>query len=135
MIDKLSDEHRSANMRAVKDRNTKPEITVRRIVHRLGYRFRLHRDDLPGKPDLAFPARRAVIFVHGCFWHSHSCRRGRLRPVANATFWANKLNGNVARDAIQLSQLKAAGWRALVVWECQLTDEKKLVSRLRRFLN
>ena len=125
---------RSANMRAVKGRDTGPELIVRRLAHRIGYRFRLHRADLPGKPDLAFPGRRAVIFVHGCFWHGHSCKRGSVRPKANAAFWAAKLGRNVERDTSQLSRLKAAGWRALVLWECELKDAGRLAARIMRFL-
>ena len=133
-MDKLSKERRSANMRAVKGRHTKPEMIVRRLTHAMGYRFRLHRADLPGRPDLAFPSRRAVIEVRGCFWHGHDCPRGRLKPEANAAFWAAKLSGNVARDACNLARLKAAGWRALVLWECELGDAGRLASRIKRFL-
>ncbi len=121
-------------MRAVKGRDTGPEMIVRRLAHRMDYRFRLHRADLPGKPDLAFPARRAVIFVHGCFWHGHTCKRGSVRPKANAAFWAAKLGRNVERDAAQLARLKASGWRALVLWECQLKGTRRLAARIRWFL-
>jgi DNA mismatch endonuclease, patch repair protein len=134
VTDRLSKERRSANMRAVKDRDTGPEMIVRRLAHRMGYRFRLHRADLPGKPDLVFPARRAVIFVHGCFWHGHHCKRGAA-PVTNTAFWAPKLAKNAARDAVQRARLRRDGWRSLVVWECQIKDERKLASRLRRFLD
>lgn len=132
--DRLSKERRSANMRAVKGRDTRPEMIVRQMAHRLGYRFRLHRADLPGKPDLTFPGRHAVIFVHGCFWHGHSCKRGKTRPKANAAFWAAKLGRNVERDAAQLDRLKVCGWRSLVLWECELKDAPKLAARIRRFL-
>jgi DNA mismatch endonuclease (patch repair protein) len=121
-------------MRAVKGRNTKPEIAVRRLVHGMGYRFRLHGAGLPGRPDLVFASRLAVIFVHGCFWHGHTCKRGRLKPKANAAFWAAKLGRNAERDAAQLALLKSAGWRALVVWECQLQDKEKLSARIKRLL-
>ena len=120
-------------MRAVKSRDTGPERTVRRLAHRMGYRFRLHRADLPGKPDLAFPGRRAVVFVHGCFWHHHDCSRG-VTPKTRADFWAAKLAQNAERDAVQLSRLKEHGWRALVIWECELKDDQRLAGRLRRFL-
>src|SRR5947208_2384998 len=106
MSDRLSKERRSANMRAVGPRNTKPEMIVRRLAHQMGYRFRLHRSDLPGKPDLTFPGRRAVVFVHGCFWHRHDCKRGSLRPRANAEFWDAKLSRNVDRDCRQLAMLE-----------------------------
>ena len=134
MTDKISKERRSANMRAVKGKDTEPERAVRRLVRRMGYRFRLHCPDLPGKPDIVFPGRRAVIFVHGCFWHGHSCKRGALKPRTNARFWARKLARNVDRDARQISLLRAAGWRTLVVWQCELKNEQRLSTRIRRFL-
>ncbi|OXE37691.1 MAG: very short patch repair endonuclease [Phenylobacterium zucineum] len=134
MTDHISKERRSANMRAVGARNTKPEITVRRLAHQMGYRFRLHRADLPGKPDLTFPKRRAVIFVHGCFWHGHDCKRGTPKPKNNADFWATKLARNVERDRRQLALLELSGWRALVVWECELKPEAALKARLVGFL-
>lgn len=134
MTDTLSRERRSANMRAVRPKDTKPELIVRRLAHRMGYRFRLHRADLPGKPDLAFPGRRAVIFCHGCFWHQHpGCKRA-ITPQSNVAFWQPKLARNVARDAAQIVALKAVGWRTLVVWECELKNERRLTSRLRHFL-
>lgn len=128
-------ERRSANMRAIRGRDTKPELTVRSMVHRLGYRFRLHRTDLPGTPDIVFPSRHAVIFVHGCFWHAHSCRRGQSRPTSNAQFWATKIEGNATRDAAVLDQLAAVGWNTLVVWECELRDASTLATRIQAFLN
>lgn len=121
-------------MRAVKGRDTSPELLVRRLAHRMGYRFRLHRDDLPGKPDLTFPARRAVIFVHGCFWHGHSCKRGARIPKSNSGYWTAKIARNVARDARHTKRLKADGWRVLVLWECGLKDQAKLSSRINAFL-
>ncbi len=124
---------RSENMRAVRGKNTKPEMEVRRLVHGLGYRFRLHRSDLPGKPDLAFPARRKVIFVHGCFWHSHGCKSG-LIPRSNQDFWLPKLRGNAARDGRNLEALTQQGWKALVVWECELKETRALRLKVRRFL-
>lgn len=134
MTDKLSRERRSANMRAVRSRNTAPEMRVRQIAHGLGYRFRLHQRDLPGKPDLAFPGRRKAVFVHGCFWHQHEgCLRGSA-PQSNRDFWRPKLARNIARDAEQLVALKKRGWRSLVIWECQTKDEKRLAARLSRFL-
>jgi DNA mismatch endonuclease (patch repair protein) len=134
MTDKISKERRSANMRAVRSGNTWPEIRVRQIVHALGFRFRLHRGDLPGKPDIAFPRYQKAIFVHGCFWHQHKgCRRATL-PQSNLRFWRNKLARNAARDAEQLVAMRRRGWRALVVWECEIRNEKRLTARLRRFL-
>jgi DNA mismatch endonuclease (patch repair protein) len=133
-MDKISKEQRSENMRAVRSLNTGPEIRVRQIAHGLGYRFRIHRRDLPGKPDLAFPSRRKAVFVHGCFWHQHKgCRRASL-PQSNIDYWHPKLARNAVRDAKQIAALKANGWRALVIWECEIKDEKWLTARLRRFL-
>jgi DNA mismatch endonuclease (patch repair protein) len=112
----------SERMAAIRGRNTKPELEVRRLVHRMGYRFRLHRSDLPGSPDLVFPGRRAVILVHGCFWHQHDCKLGRKLPRARPEYWLPKLSRNKARDIIVLDQLEASGWMTLVIWECELAD-------------
>jgi DNA mismatch endonuclease (patch repair protein) len=134
MTDKISKAQRSANMRAVRSRNTRPEILVRQIAHRLGYRFRLHYRALPGQPDIAFPGRRKAIFVHGCFWHQHrGCRRATA-PKSNSGFWGPKLARNVARDAIQLAAIRKRGWRALVVWECEIKHERLLAAKMQRFL-
>ena len=124
---------RSENMRAIRSKDTQPEMAVRSLVHKLGYRFRLHRQDLPGKPDLAFPARHKVIFVHGCFWHSHKCKAG-LIPKTNRGFWLPKLRRNKERDIENLETLTQHGWEALVVWQCELKDTCALVSRLESFL-
>jgi DNA mismatch endonuclease, patch repair protein len=121
-------------MRAVKSRDTTPERLVRQVSHGMGYRFRLHRKDLPGKPDLVFPSRRKVIFIHGCFWHGHKCKRGSQKPKTNAIFWATKIAGNVRRDAEQLRRLNKSGWRCLVIWECETKKKDRLASRLLRFL-
>lgn len=121
-------------MRAVRSKDTKPEHVVRRLAHGLGYRFRLHRKDLPGRPDLVFPGRRAVILVHGCFWHGHDCSKGQKRPATNQAFWDAKLDGNKERDEKNEAALKEAGWRVLVVWECELRDRDALAARLRTFL-
>lgn len=121
-------------MRAVRSGDTQPEIRVRQIVHGLGYRFRLHKRDLPGKPDIVLPDRQKAVFVHGCFWHQHKmCRRASV-PRTNTGFWRKKLASNVARDAKQLAAIRKRGWRALVVWECELKDVRRLTTRLRRFL-
>ena len=136
MADKLSPEQRSANMSRIRSKNTSPEMAVRRLVHAMGYRFRLHRKDLPGKPDLVFPGRRAVIFVHGCFWHQHPaehCLDGR-RPKSNTRYWTEKLDRNVARDAKVQDALTTQGWRSLIIWECELSDTERLDHRLRSFL-
>lgn len=125
---------RSRTMRAVRSTNTKPEMIVRRLAHAMGYRFRLHRKDLPGSPDLVFPSRKTAIFVHGCFWHGHNCSRGARKPKDNAEYWVKKIGGNVARDQRSLLALSELGWRTLVVWECSLRDKVALETRLRTFL-
>ncbi|MBV8524372.1 MAG: DNA mismatch endonuclease Vsr [Acetobacteraceae bacterium] len=124
---------RSANMRAIRSKGMKPELAVRRLAHSLGYRYRLHRPDLPGKPDLVFPSRRRVIFVHGCFWHAHNCRLSHL-PKSNAGYWAPKLERNRARDQQHLQALRDAGWEVLVIWECEIGDPGTLAGRLHSFL-
>ena len=106
-------------MSRVKGRDTTPELIVRRMLHTEGYRFRLHRKDLPGKPDIVFPGRRKVVFVHGCFWHGHRCRKGRL-PKSNKDFWRTKIGANRARDRRHLKGLAALGWKTLVIWQCKL---------------
>lgn len=121
-------------MRAVKSRDTKPEMKVRRLVYRLGFRYRLHRADLPGKPDLAFASRRRVIFVHGCFWHGHACRRGARVPKTNTGYWREKIWRNRSRDATSLRALRQLGWEPLVVWECELADLAMLAKRIEAFL-
>lgn len=135
-MDKISIDKRSATMRAIRSKNTKPEMAVRRLAHRLGYRFRLHRKDLPGKPDMVFSSRRAAIFIHGCFWHQHpcpTCKYARL-PESNAEYWRPKLSRNQSRDAEHEAALRAQGWRVLVIWECQIKDETALEQRLLAFL-
>jgi len=127
-------EQRSRIMRAVKGANTAPEIAVRSLVHRMGYRFRLHRRSLPGKPALVFPRLNKVVFVHGCFWHGHDCARGARAPKANAAYWRAKIARNRDRDAIHLKALKAEGWLAAVVWECELKKPTCVAQRLARFL-
>src|SRR3972149_709800 len=133
--DKFSPAKRSAVMRAVKSENTAPERAVRKLLSQRGYRYRLQRKDLPGKPDIAFPGRRAAIFVHGCFWHGHDCKRGARMPKANAPYWRAKIQRNAVRDARSLETLAAQGWRALVVWECDLKDGAALEKRLVGFLS
>ena len=133
-MDFLSPAGRSRRMSLIRKANTKPELIVRSIAHRLGFRFRLHRSDLPGSPDLVFPRLKKVIEVRGCFWHSHSCRR-RKRPVSSRTdYWRPKLERNVARDRANLRLLRMAGWDVLVVWECQLRNLVSLANQVERFL-
>ena len=132
--DVFTPEDRARVMRAVKGKDTKPEMIVRRLAHALGYRFRLHRKDLPGKPDLVFPGRRKVIFVHVCFWHGHECARGSRQPKQNAEYWRNKIARNVERDADNLQALERLGWQTQVIWECEMKDRDALADRLRAFL-
>lgn len=135
MTDVFSPEKRSSVMRQVKGRNTTPELTVRRALTRLGARFRLHRKDLPGAPDIVLPGRKLAIFVHGCFWHGHECARGAREPKANADYWRAKIGRNRERDAANQAKLAEAGWRAEVIWECALKDEAALKARLRSLLS
>ncbi|HKT54205.1 MAG TPA: DNA mismatch endonuclease Vsr [Caulobacteraceae bacterium] len=127
-------EKRSAVMARVKGRDTGPERTVRRLLWRLGARYRLHRKDLPGAPDIVLPGRKLVIFVHGCFWHGHTCVRGARVPKAHRDYWVAKIARNRARDESSLGALAAAGWRAEVVWECELKDALALERRLKALL-
>jgi len=134
MPDVFSPDQRSAVMRSVKSRTTTPEIAVRRAAHALGLRFRLHRADLPGKPDLVFPAKRAALFVHGCFWHGHSCARGDRMPATNRDYWRAKIGRNMARDKASLSALRKLGWKPVVIWECETRDKAALARLLTRKL-
>lgn len=121
-------------MLAVRRRDTAPELRVRRVLHAMGYRFRLHRKDLPGTPDVVLPRHRKIVLVHGCFWHGHQeCKRA-TRPVNNANTWAAKIEGNRRRDQMNLHALSTLGWDVLVVWECEVRDISRLKARLRAFL-
>jgi DNA mismatch endonuclease (patch repair protein) len=130
-----SPEVRRRTMQAVKSKDTAPELLVRSLAHRMGYRFRLHRKDLPGKPDLVFPGRRKAIFVHGCFWHGHDCARGARVPKSNRDYWTKKIARNRERDRTACAALTHSGWRYLILWECDLGNEKGLKTQVRRFLN
>jgi len=121
-------------MRQVRSEDTKPEMRVRRVTHRMGYRYRLHRKDLPGKPDLVFPGRKKVIFVHGCFWHGHDCPAGRKVPKTNREYWTKKLGRNKERDQLNQAKLQELGWEVLIIWECETKDEDALAERIARFL-
>ena len=134
MVDVHTKKQRSYNMSRIRCKNTKPEIIVRSIVHRMGYRYSLHRKDLPGKPDLVLVKHRKVIFVHGCFWHMHRCRYGRVIPKTNKKFWKIKREGNVDRDKRNLRKLRKEGWKVLVIWECQTRNSEKLIDKLEKFL-
>jgi DNA mismatch endonuclease (patch repair protein) len=138
-MDVLTPAQRSRLMARIGPKDTAPEMAVRRAAHALGYRFRLHRRDLPGTPDLVFPSRRAVVLVHGCFWHRHGaagCRAGRASPGTRPEFWAAKFEANVRRDRRTAARLRALGWRVLVVWECHTRPSAReaMVARLARFL-
>lgn len=135
MADVLTVEQRSACMAAVRSWDTKPEMAVRRLTHRLGYRYALHKKTLPGSPDLVFPARRKVVFVHGCFWHMHGCRAGAKIPATNTDYWQTKRERNAQRDRASVEALASQGWQVLVVWECETKDPSSLADRLTSFLN
>ncbi len=126
-------ERRSAIMRAVKSRDTSPELAVRALLRKFAPGYRLHRVDVPGKPDIAYVGKKRAIFVHGCFWHGHECARGARTPKANAEYWRAKIARNVARDARHFESLATQGWRALTVWECELKDQSALEKKLREF--
>lgn len=136
MPDTFSPAKRSAIMRAVRSKDTAPELVVRRLIHSLGYRYRLHVRSLPGCPDVVLPWRKKVLFVHGCFWHQHSCSRGNRIPASNRRYWLEKLRGNKHRDAGHRRALRRRGWRVLTVWECQTTYGKldTLAARICNFL-
>jgi len=134
-VDRITPAQRSANMARVRGKNTVPEMIVRRLVHRMGYRYRLHRKDLPGKPDLVLPRHNLVIFVHGCFWHRHAgCSRATI-PQTRTDFWEAKLSATVERDRAQAAALMAAGWQVLVIWECDLRDQDRLEKSIRQALD
>jgi DNA mismatch endonuclease (patch repair protein) len=133
--DVFTPEKRSAVMARVKGRDTKPELKLRRLLWRLGARYRLHRRDLPGSPDVVLPGRKLALFVHGCFWHGHDCARGARVPKANRDYWLGKVARNRARDVAARAALETAGWRVEVVWECEMKDEAALEARLRACLD
>jgi DNA mismatch endonuclease, patch repair protein len=135
MPDKFSKAERSRVMAAVKSCNTKPEMIVRRLIHRLGFRFRLYRRDLPGTPDIVLRGSQKIINVHGCFWHMHTCQRKRKAPVNHADYWQKKRQRNVARDLQTLKLLRRQGWKILIIWECQTRDTIQLSKRLTKFLS
>lgn len=118
--DVFTPEKRAEVMRAVKSKDTKPELVLRKALHALGYRYRLNVKDLPGKPDLVFPKHQAVIFVHGCFWHGHDCKRGARVPKSNTAYWLEKITRNKLRDKKSAAELKKLGWRVITVWECEI---------------
>ena len=136
MADKLTVERRSENMRAIRSKDTKPEMLVRRLIHAMGFRYRLHRKALPGKPDLVFPARRKIIFIHGCFWHQHpkpGCKYAH-KPRSNSAYWKPKLSRNAERDRENRRKLEKEGWEVLVLWECEIEKDQSLPKRIQLFL-
>jgi DNA mismatch endonuclease, patch repair protein len=134
MTDVLTKEQRHRNMAAIRGADTKPEMIVRRMVHAMGYRYRLHVKELPGKPDLVFPRLRSVILVHGCYWHMHDCRYGNVVPATRTGFWQAKRMSNVERDRRNLLGLATAGWTIFIVWECMTRERDLLRGTLQKFL-
>jgi DNA mismatch endonuclease (patch repair protein) len=130
MTDVHSPEIRSFNMSRIQGRNTKPEVRVRKLLHGMGFRYRLHVKDLPGKPDLVFPRANAVLFVHGCFWHMHRCKYGKPAPATNKTFWAEKRRSNAERDKRNRRQLRADGWQVFEIWECHTRQAETMLAKL-----
>lgn len=135
MADFMTSGQRSAHMAKIRSKNTKPELLLRRALHAMGYRYRIHDRALPGKPDLVFAGRRKVIFVNGCFWHGHSCPVGSRLPKTNTEFWADKRRRNQERDSAQRLRLTELGWTYLDVWECEVTANANLVADVREFLD
>jgi len=134
-MDTLNPEQRHKAMAAVKSQNTTPELVVRKLLHKEGFRFRLHHKDLPGKPDILLPKYNTIILVHGCFWHQHfGCNRS-TRPTSNDHYWRAKLDRNIARDQKNISELEALGWKILVIWECETKDKFALSEKLSNFLS
>lgn len=134
-MDKITLEKRSSNMRAIRNKNTLPEIIVRKLLHSVGYRYRLHRKELPGNPDIVFISRKKVIFINGCFWHQHTgCKRSSL-PKSNSNYWIPKLERNKQRDNASKLQLIGLGWSSMVIWECEIKDIPKLLLQITNFLD
>ena len=134
VVDILTPEQRSALMARIRGKDTKPELMVRRLAHRLGYRYRLHRKDLPGKPDLVFSGRKKVIFVHGCFWHRHEGCGLAAEPKSRTGFWKKKFEQNMARDRKVVKHLRACGWSVLVIWECETHSPDQIAQKIEIFL-
>ena len=135
MVDVLTPHQRSFNMSRIRNHDTRPEIIVRSIVHRMGYRYRLHKSDLPGKPDLVLVRHGKIINVHGCFFHMHTCKYGSVVPATNAEFWSTKRLSNVERDRRTLRSLRKAGWKVMTIWECETKNMSALTKKLDRFLS
>jgi DNA mismatch endonuclease, patch repair protein len=131
LVDTISEERRSWNMSRIKGKDTKPELAVRSFLHRMGYRFRIHRKDLPGKPDIVLPKYKTIIFIHGCFWHRHKGCKYAYTPKSRVKFWKDKFAGTVNRDKQHLKQLKEYGWKVFIIWECETKD----MVRLKKIIN
>lgn len=132
-MDVLSPEQRRRTMAAVKGRDTTPELIVRNMLHKAGFRFRLHRKDLPGSPDIVLPKYQIVIFVHGCFWHQHRGCKGAERPISNRDYWQSKLDRNMARDEKNAAKLRELGWKPVVIWECETKNKMLLAEKINNF--
>jgi DNA mismatch endonuclease, patch repair protein len=136
MTDVLSPEQRSYNMSRIRSKDTKPELIVRSILVKLGFRYRLHTKTIPGNPDIVLTKNRKLIFVHGCYWHLHSCKYGKVAPKTNAKFWKLKRMGNKKRDMENFLKLKKMGWRKLIIWECEIKkDGRRLIKKISQFLS
>lgn len=133
-MDRISAEHRSWNMSRIRSGNTQPEIIVRSLLHRMGFRFRLHKKDLPGKPDIVLPKYRTVIFVHGCFWHRHSGCKYAYTPKSRVNFWEEKFNRNIERDHKVNCKLEILNWKVLTIWECETRDIQSLITKLKTII-
>lgn len=135
-MDKLAPERRSENMRQIRGKNTAPELTIRKLCREIGFTgYRIHRKDLPGKPDLAWVGRKLAIFVHGCFWHGHDCAEGIRKPKSNRDYWIPKIERNQQRDAENNTALHALGWKVFIVWECEINEKDLLSRKLQQFLS
>jgi DNA mismatch endonuclease, patch repair protein len=132
-MDRLTPIKRSWLMSRIKGRDTKPELIVRKMISAMGYRYRLYRKDLPGKPDIVFVSKRKVIFIHGCYWHGHNCKKGKL-PKSNISFWKDKIETNKVRDKKNIRELKLLGWTVLTIWQCQLKKTLAVCKRIVDFL-
>jgi DNA mismatch endonuclease, patch repair protein len=133
-MDNISKKKRSWNMSQIKGKNTKPELKVRSLLHSMGYRFRLHRKDLPGKPDIVLPKYKTAIFVHGCFWHRHSMCKYAYTPKSRVEFWESKFRNNIKRDEVNIKKLRGLGWNVVIIWECQTKNLEKFENELENYL-
>jgi DNA mismatch endonuclease, patch repair protein len=134
MSDTLTQSQRKFCMSQNKEKNTSPEISVRRLVYSLGFRYRLHRRDLPGCPDMVFPAKKKVIFINGCYWHRHNCKKGRSMPATRKKFWQQKFKRTIERDKHNYRTLKKLSWKILIIWECQIKKPVKITDKIISFL-